>query len=105
MKIDKLLTILRWIYAFLFILIGVRSLLIIARLVPSTEYPGSPEARAFAESIFATGFISPLMSITFFISGILIIIKRTASFGLVLLAPFSTAFSKSFSTNVELSGY
>jgi hypothetical protein len=88
---DKILTILRWIYALLFLLIGARSLLVIAGLLPISEYPGSPEARAFAEAIFAKGFISPLMSITFFVSGILIIIKRTAPFGLILLAPFILA--------------
>lgn len=91
MKIDKLLTVLRWIYALLFLFIGGRSLLVIAGLLPSSEYPGSPEAIAFAESIFAKGFISPLMSFTFFISGILILIKRTAPLGLVLLAPFIVA--------------
>jgi len=91
MRIEKLLTILRWIYALLFLLIGARSLLVIAGLLPSSEYPGSPEAKAFAEAIFAQGFISPLMSITFFASGILIIIKRTAPLGLVLLAPFIVA--------------
>ncbi len=88
MRIEKLLTILRWIYALLFIIIGARSLLVIAGQFPGSEYPGSPEAKAFAEAIFAKGFISPLMSITFFVSGILIIIRRTAPFGLVILAPF-----------------
>ena len=87
MKIDKLLTPLRWVYALLFLLIGARSLLVIAGVLPSSEYPGSLEAKAFAEAIFSKGFVSPLMSITFFVSGILIIIKRTAPFGLVLLAP------------------
>ena len=88
MRFEKLLTILRWVYALLFLLIGARSLLVIAGLLPGSEYPGSPEAKAFAEAIFAKGFISPLMSVTFFIAGILIFIKRTAPLGLVLLAPF-----------------
>lgn len=88
MNIKKALTLLRWIYAFLFFFIGAKSLLVIVGLLPSSEYPGSPEAKAFAEAIFSKGFISPLMSITYFVSGILIIIKRTAPFGLVLLAPF-----------------
>lgn len=88
MRFEKLLTILRWIYALLFLLIGARSLLVIAGLLPGSEYPGSPEAKAFAEAIFAKGFISPLMSVTFFAAGILIFIKRTAPLGLVLLAPF-----------------
>ena len=88
MKIDKLLTPLRWVYALLFVLIGARSLLVIAGFMPASEYPGSPEAKEFAEAIFSKGFISPLMSITYFVSGILIIIRRTAPLGLVLLAPF-----------------
>lgn len=88
MIVKKSLTILRWIYALLFFLIGARSLLVMAGLMPSPEYSGSPEAKAFAEAIFSKGYISPLMAITYFVAGILIIIKRTAPLGLVILAPF-----------------
>lgn len=91
MKIDKALTLLRWIYAIFFFLIGARSLLVMAGFLPSSEYPGSPEAKAFAQSVFASGFISPLMSLTYFASGILLVIKRTAPLALVLLAPFIVA--------------
>ncbi|AVR44934.1 hypothetical protein C7S20_06430 [Christiangramia fulva] len=92
MKIDKLLSVLRWIFTLLFLLIGLKSLLVIASFLPGSEYPGSPAVKAFAEAIFSKGFISPVMSITYVASGILIIIKRTAPLGLVLLAPFIIPF-------------
>lgn len=79
---------LRWIYAIFFLLIGARALLILFGFLPPTEYPGSPEVKAFTHAIFETGFISPLMSVTYFVAGILILIKRTAPLGLILLAPF-----------------
>lgn len=61
----KVLTIARWIYAAFFFLIGAHSLLVLAGIFPSYEFPCSPETKAFMEAIFATGFIGPIMSITY----------------------------------------
>jgi nicotinamide riboside transporter PnuC len=89
--VQKGLIILRWIYAIFFFLIGARSMLVLAGLLPASEYPGSPESKAFSESVFETGFISIIMSVTFFVAGILMVIKRTTPLGLVLIAPFIVA--------------
>lgn len=86
--ISKLLNGVRWIYAIFFLGIGAQALLMYAGILPNSEYPSSPEAKEFTEAIFATGFIGPIMSITYFSSGILMIFNRTAPLGLVLLAPF-----------------
>lgn len=88
MRIFKILTFGRWIYATFFLLIGAQALLVYAGVLPKSEYPGSPESKEFTEAIFATGFIGPIMSITYFVSGILMIFNRTTPLGLVLLAPF-----------------
>jgi len=85
---NKVLTIIRWIYAAFFFLIGAQSLLVIAGILPASEFPGSPETKAFTEAIFATGFIGPIMSITYVASGMLMLFNRTAPLGIVLLAPF-----------------
>lgn len=61
---NKLLTITRWIYAAFFFLMGTQSLLIAAGILSPSEFPGSPETKAFTDAIFATGFIGPIMSIT-----------------------------------------
>ena len=60
----------------------------LAGILPASEFPGSPETKAFTEAIFATGFIGPIMSVTYVVSGILMIYTRTAPLGIVLLAPF-----------------
>ena len=84
----EVITGIRWIYALFFFAIGAQALLVYAGILPKSEYPSSPESKEFTEAIFATGFIGPIMSITYFVSGILMIFNRTAPLGLVLLAPF-----------------
>ena len=86
--ISKVLTGVRWIYSIFFFLIGAQALLMYAGILTKSAYPSSPEAKEFTDAIFATGFIGPIMSMTYFVSGILMIFNRTAPLGLVLLAPF-----------------
>ena len=88
MKMIKLLTITRWLYSAFFLLIGAQALLASVGIMPSSEFPGSPETKAFTNAIFATGFIGPIMSVTYVASGILMLFNRTAPLGIVLLAPF-----------------
>lgn len=87
-KFWKIVTGIRWLYALIFIYIGGRSLLVYMGVLPPSEFPSSPEAKEFTDAIFATGFIGPIMSFTYFASGILMIPNRTAPLGLILLAPF-----------------
>ena len=84
----RVLKIVRWIYAAFFFLIGAQALLASAGILPASEFPGSPETKAFTNAIFATGFIGPIMSVTYVASGILMLFNRTAPLGIVLLAPF-----------------
>ena len=84
----KVLTTIRWMYASFFFLIGVHSLLMVSGMLPASEFPGSPETKAFTDAIFATGFIGPIMSVTYIGAGILMLFNRTAPLGIVLLAPF-----------------
>jgi hypothetical protein len=88
MKMIKLLTLIRWIYSVFFFLIGAQALLVLAGILPHSGYPGSPESKAFTDAVFSTGFIGPIMSITYVSSGILMLFNRTAPLGIVLLAPF-----------------
>jgi hypothetical protein len=84
----KVLTIIRWLYSAFFLLIGAQALLATAGILPASEFPGSPETKAFTNAIFATGFIGPIMSVTYVASGILMLFNRTAPLGIVLLTPF-----------------
>ena len=59
-----------------------------AGVLPKMDYSGSPEIVAFEDAIFSTGFIGPIMAVTYFSSGILMLFNRTAPLGIVLLAPF-----------------
>jgi hypothetical protein len=88
MTSNRVLLFVRLIYALFFFAIGTRSVLVLVGALPGSEYPGSPETKAFTKAIFETGFISPVMSLTYFAAGILVAIKRTAPLGLVLLGPF-----------------
>ncbi len=60
----------------------------VAGILPASEFPGSPETNEFTNAIFATGFIGPIMSVTYVASGILMLFNRTAPLGIVLLTPF-----------------
>ena len=84
----RVLKIVRWIYAAFFFLIGAQALLASAGILPASEFPVSPETKAFTDAIFATGFIGPIMSVTYVASGILMLFNRTAPLGIVLLTPF-----------------
>jgi hypothetical protein len=88
MNVSRIMTAARWIYALLFLAMGAQSLLVYAGILPHSDYPGSPEIKAFTDAIFSTGFIGPIMSITYFGSGVLMLFERTAPLGIVLLAPF-----------------
>ena len=86
--LTKILTITRWLYSAFFLLIGAQALLASAGILSASEFPGSPETKEFTNAIFATGFIGPIMSVTYVASGILMLFNRTAPLGIVLLAPF-----------------
>jgi hypothetical protein len=84
--IDWLWRIARWLYGGYFIYTAVmigRTLWIGGKGV---QQP-TPEAKAFYEALHATGFLYPLMGITFGVGGLALILHRTAPLGLVLLAP------------------
>ena len=83
---DWLWRIARWLYGGYFIYTAV----VIGRTLwiggKGVQQP-TPEAKAFYEALHATGFLYPLMGITFGVGGLALILHRTAPLGLVLLAP------------------
>lgn len=48
----------------------------------------SPQNAAFQEALKSTGFIVPIMALAYVVSGGLMLFRRTAPLGIVLLAPF-----------------
>jgi len=84
---QKVLLVLRWIYAAFFLLISLQSVLVSADILPKSESPASAEIKAFTVALFDTGFILPIMTITCVVTGILMLITRTSPLRIVLLAP------------------
>jgi hypothetical protein len=78
----------RWVYSLFYIMIGVQTLAILAGLAEKPDFGLSPENAAFQDALTATGFVIPIMGITFSIAGSLMLFRRTAPLGIVLLAPF-----------------
>lgn len=78
--------IVRWLYGGYFIYTSVmiaRTLWIGGKGVPQP----TPEAKAFYDALHATGFLYPLMGLTFGAGGLALLLQRTAPLGVVVLAP------------------
>lgn len=83
---DWIWRIVRWLYGGYFIYTSVmiaRTLWTSGKGVPQP----TPEAKAFYDALHATGFLYPLMGVTFGMGGLALLLQRTAPLGIVFLAP------------------
>ena len=85
---NKIITATRWLYALFYIMIGIQALAVLAGVTAMPDYGLSPENAAFQNALNQTGFITPIMGLSYVISGSLMLFSRTAPLGIVLLAPF-----------------
>jgi hypothetical protein len=67
---------------------GVLALLFLAGLSSMPNFEISPQNAAFQGALMVTGFIVPILAVTYVVAGGLMLFKRTAPLGIVLLAPF-----------------
>ncbi len=84
---QKLVIGIRWIYSIFYILIGLQTLSVLIGFSSKPDFSLSPENAAFQNALDATGFIVPIMAIAYIASGTLMLFRRTAPLGIVILAP------------------
>ena len=96
-----ILSILRWLYAAFYLLVGIQTTLALLGVIPAPDFDLSPRNAGFQAALGETGFIVPIMALVFMASGILMFFKRTSPFGIVLLAPFVVVI---FFTHLMLDG-
>ena len=87
-NVNKVITGIRWLYSIFYITVGVLTLLILAGLLSMPNIGISPQNAAFQKALMSTGFIIPILSVTYIVAGGLMLFRRTAPLGIVLLAPF-----------------
>ena len=85
---QKLLILLRQVYALFYAAVGAHGLLVMVGWVPTPDYGLSVEEAAFQHALAATDFMFPIIWLAFVAAGILMLFHRTAPLGIVLLAPF-----------------
>jgi hypothetical protein len=78
---------LRWLYGLFFLLTGLW--IIVAVTTGLIGPPPQPNARAaaFMQALSASGFMDPLLGLSFIFGGGALLWRRTAPLGLVILAP------------------
>ena len=96
-----ILSILRWLFAAFYLLIGAQTTLALLGLIPVPDFDLSPRNAAFQAALGETGFIVPIMALVFMASGVLMFFRRTTPLGIVLLAPFVVVI---FFTHLMLDG-
>ena len=88
LNVNKVITGIRWFYALFYISMGVLTFLFLAGLISMPNFQISSQNAAFQEALKSTGFIVPIMALTYVVSGGLMLFRRTAPLGIVLLTPF-----------------
>ncbi len=86
MKITRLLPIVaRWLLGLPLIVFGLNSFL---NFIPQPEVQLPEKAAAFAGALMASGYMMPMIGITFLIVGVLLLVNRCVPLALLLFAPF-----------------
>ncbi len=86
MKITRLLPIVaRWLLGLPLIVFGLNSFL---NFIPQSEVQLPEKAAAFAGALMASGYMMPMIGITFLIVGVLLLVNRCVPLALLLFAPF-----------------
>jgi hypothetical protein len=77
----------RWLFGAFYLLSGLHWGSVLLGLAPVPDFKLSEANAAFQGALTATGFINPLLALTFIVSGACLLWARTAPLGIVLIAP------------------
>jgi len=77
----------RWLFGAFYLLSGLHWGSVLLGLGPVPDFKLSEANAAFQGALTVTGFINPLLALTFIVSGACLLWVRTAPLGIVLLAP------------------
>src|SRR4051812_31925322 len=80
-------TVLRSLYGLFFLLTGAWIILSVTTGLVSPPPQPSARAAAFMQALSASGFMDPLLALSFVLGGGSLLVRRTAPLGLVILAP------------------
>jgi len=84
---DMIWTGLRWIYALFFFTAGIAVVAFLLFHIAGPPVPPTAADAAFQGALHRSGFIDPLLAISYLAGGGALAFRRTAPLGLVLLAP------------------
>jgi hypothetical protein len=80
-------SVLRWLYGLFFLATGLWILVSVGTGMLSPPSQPTPRAAAFMEALSASGFMDPLLALSFILGGGALLARRTAPAGLAILAP------------------
>ncbi len=83
----KAIDALKIIYALFYLAVGFRGTIASLGLMSNPKFEMSDPARQFQDALIDTGFVMEIVSLVFFIAGILMLFKRTTPLGIIILAP------------------
>ncbi len=84
---NKAWTGLRWIYALFFVATGVAIMLHVLVGIGEPPVPPTQADAAFQEALHRSGFIDPLLAVSYLVGGGSLFRRQTTPLGLVVLAP------------------
>ena len=84
---NKIWRAVRWLFGAFYLISGVHFSLVFAGILPKPGFGLSSASAAFQDALAATGFVVPLLFLTYIVSGALMLRERTAPLGIVILAP------------------
>ena len=83
----KIWRVVRWLFGAFYLISGAQFALVLAGVLPKPDFVVSDASAAFQNALAATGFVIPLLFLTYIVSGALLLRERTAPLGIVMLAP------------------
>ena len=77
----------RWIFGIFYLLVGLTGIAMLLLGKPFPQPISTPAEHAFVQALSSSGFMDPLISVANLVGGFLLLIRRTAPLGIVVLAP------------------
>ncbi len=83
----KLIAVMRWLFGLFYVYVGGSWFIHWMLGIPWVVHEETPPARALTTALSASGIVDPLIAATCLVGGLLLLIRRTAPLGIVVLFP------------------